>query len=147
MEKQAVHRTIWIKAPPERVWLAITDPAQIQQWFSPTTPWVVTALEVGGKIYAQGYESMTGVIEVFDAPRQFSYRWVSKDEPIMTLTTYRLEEENGGTRVTISESMSGTLSEEIIKQRIEQNGWGWQGVLENMKAYIEGVALPYPQGF
>jgi uncharacterized protein YndB with AHSA1/START domain len=148
MQKLAVHRNIWIKASPERVWLAITDPVQIQQWFSPTIPWVVSALEVGGKIYAEGYESQMGIIEVIDPPREFAYRWTSPsaDDPVTTLTTFTLKEENGGTRVAISESMSGTLSEEIIKRRIEQNGHGWKMALRNMKAYMEGVALPFPDG-
>jgi uncharacterized protein YndB with AHSA1/START domain len=148
MGKLDVHRNIWIKAPINRVWMAITDPAQIQQWFSPTIPWVVTALEVGGKIYAQGYESQTGVIEILDAPREFAYRWTSPSasDPVTTLTTFTLKEENGGTRVTISESMSGALSEEIMQQRIQQNGRGWKMALRNMKAYMEGVALPFPEG-
>ena len=47
MENTALERSIWIAAPRERVWRAITDPAQTQQWFSPPTPWAMDKLDVG----------------------------------------------------------------------------------------------------
>lgn len=31
MERIAIERSIWINAPRERVWLAITDPDQVAQ--------------------------------------------------------------------------------------------------------------------
>jgi hypothetical protein len=37
MRKMAIERSIWIAAPRERVWQAVTDPAQIVQWFAPCT--------------------------------------------------------------------------------------------------------------
>ena len=142
MEKITAERSIWIDAPRERVWRAITDPAQIQQWFSPGTPWALTGLEVGGKLYAVGYESQTGVIQVIDTLRQFTYRWdfPTPGTPIALTTTYTLEDENGGTRVTITETGVGSLPEDV------QNGKGWQMALENLKAWLEGSALPFPEG-
>lgn len=146
MSEHVIQRSIWIAAARERVWQAVTDPAQIQQWFSPTIPWKVSALGIGGKIYAEGYESQMGIIEVLDAPRAFGYRWTSADEPITTLTTFTLDEENGGTRVTISETMSGDLSDAAIRARLGGNENGWQIALENIQAYLEGKPLPFPNG-
>ncbi len=148
MEKATIERTIWIAAPRERVWQAITDPAQIEQWFSPGTPWERTALEVGGKLYARGYESQAGIIEQIDAPRQFTYRWESQppDPRLTTITTYRLEEENGGTRLIFTESLSGSLTEEARQQRIEGTDAGYKMALENLQAYLEGRSLPHPEG-
>ncbi|MBI1880024.1 MAG: SRPBCC domain-containing protein [Chloroflexi bacterium] len=148
MEKLAVERSIWINAPRERVWQAITDPKQIQQWFSPGTPWHLTTLDVGGKLYALGYESQAGIIEVVDSPRQFTYRWETPtpDIPFTLTTTYTLEEENGGTRVTITETGFESLLEDTRQERVDQNGKSWGMALENLKAYLEGRSLPYPEG-
>lgn len=33
MKKMAVERSIWINAPRERVWRAITETEQIRQWW------------------------------------------------------------------------------------------------------------------
>ena len=112
--QEDIKRNIWINAPRERVWQAITDPKLIQQWFSPGTPWALTEPVVGGKVYAIGYESQAGIIQVIDPPRQFTYRWDSQppDSPLTTISTYILDEENGGTRVTFTETLSGDLLEE-----------------------------------
>ena len=38
MEILTVERSIWIGAPRERVWQAVTDPEQLAQWLLPP-PW------------------------------------------------------------------------------------------------------------
>ena len=38
METMAVERSIWIKAPRQRIWQAVTDPEQLVQWFVPGLP-------------------------------------------------------------------------------------------------------------
>ncbi|KPV45879.1 hypothetical protein SE17_43925, partial [Kouleothrix aurantiaca] len=53
----AVERSIWIAAPRERVWRAVTDPAQMEHWFSPGTSWQMSALEVGGKLFTLNPET------------------------------------------------------------------------------------------
>jgi hypothetical protein len=53
----AVERSIWIAAPRQRVWSAITDPLQIEMWFSPGTSWKLTALEVGGRLFVPDPET------------------------------------------------------------------------------------------
>ncbi len=148
MENAALERSIWIAAPRERVWRAITDPAQIQQWFSPPTPWKLDKLDVGGKLYAVGYESQAAIIEVLESPRQFSYSWgmPDADPPMAGMTTYSLEEENGGTRVTLTDVMSETTPAEIRQKHMNQSSGGWVMALENLQAYMEDKSLPYPEG-
>ena len=40
MSKIVIERSIWIASPRERVWQAVTDPAQIAQWFAPGTSFI-----------------------------------------------------------------------------------------------------------
>ena len=84
------------------------------------------------------------LIEVFDPPRQLTTRSLP-DKALAT--TYTLEEENGGTRFTVTETGFEALSEEARQARLNQDDQGWIMVLENLKAYIDGRSLPRPEGF
>lgn len=144
----AIERSIWVDAPRERVWQAITDPKQLQAWYSPTTPWLLSALEVGGKFYVYNIETETEmyaeIIERLDPPHQLVTRTAAETTQV---TTWRLDEEKGGTRVTITNSGYELQSEGTRHQNVEQNAFGFGMALANLKAYNEGKELPYPFGF
>ena len=141
MEKIAIKRSIWIAAPRERVWQAVIDPEQIAQWFAPGT----TFSQNGNTISVRRDETdvEVAVIEVFDPPRQLTTR--SLPDRAIT-TTYTLEEENGGTRFTVIETGFEALSEKARKERLDQDDRGWEMVLENLKAYIDGRKLSGSEG-
>lgn len=147
----AVERSIWIAAPRERVWRAIIDPAQLQQWYSPGTTWQMPALEVGGKLFAldpeTGAEQHIQVIEQIESPQRFVLRTAPEEAGTFEVTAYTLQEEDGGTRLTVTNSGYETMPEEGRWNALEQNAFGWGMMLENVKAYIEGKDLPYPYGF
>jgi uncharacterized protein YndB with AHSA1/START domain len=148
-EKFAVERSIWIDAPRERVWRAITDPKQIQQWFSPTTAWQLSALEVGGRLSVYDPETDTDmyvqVIDLLDPPHQLVTRTEAPETPYVT--TYTLVEENGGTRLTLTHSGYELAPDDTRWDSMEQNAFGFGMMLENMQAHLEGKTLPYPGGF
>jgi len=151
MEKIAVERTIWIAASRERVWQAITDPAQVEQWFSPGTAWKSSGLEVGGtlSVYNPDTDShmYVQVIELVDPPHRLILR--SRPEPPETpkVTTWILEEENGGTRLILTYSGYELDPEDSRQKNMDENAVGFGLMLENIKAHIEGKSLPNPQGF
>lgn len=148
-EKFAIERSIWIKATRERVWHAITDPEQIGKWFSPGTQWHGTGLKVGGKLYVQnpetGAEIYTQLIDVVDPPHQLITRSAPPEIPHATVWT--LDEENGGTRLTITNTGYELESDDVRHNNMEQNAFGFGMMLENIKAHIEGKDLPFPGGF
>ena len=143
----SVERSIWIDAPRERVWEAITVPEQIAQWFSPGTQWRGDGLKVGGKFGVYDPETDSDMyvqtIEALDPPRQL----VTKNDPEPPekphTTKWTLLEEDGGTRLTITY----TGPEDSHQQNMEQNAFGFGMMLENTKAYVEGMSLPFPGGF
>jgi uncharacterized protein YndB with AHSA1/START domain len=147
-DKVLVERIIWINAPRERVWHAVTDPQQITAWFSPGTEWQRSALEPGGRQYVYDKESATElytqIIEVVDPPRLYVTR--STPEPAST-STWHLEEEKGGTRLTFTYSGFEGQPVEGRHMAIEQNTFGFGMMLENLRALVEGRGLPYPGGF
>jgi uncharacterized protein YndB with AHSA1/START domain len=143
MEAITIQRSIWINAPRERVWQAVTDPAQVATWFAPGA---VMSQTDDGKISVRvsDMDIEVAVVEIVDPPRQVTTRSLPDR---LIATTYILEEENGGTRFTVTESGLELLSEDEREMRISQNGKGWELALENLKAYIDGRELPSPQGF
>jgi uncharacterized protein YndB with AHSA1/START domain len=147
----AVERSIWIAAPRERVWHAITDPAQLEQWYSPGTSWRLSALEAGGRLFVPnpetGAEQHTQVIELVDPPHRLVMRSAPEPAGTAEVTAYTLQEEHGGTRLTVTNSGYELAPEEERWSAMEQNAFGFGMMLENLQAHIEGKSLPYPGGF
>ena len=147
----AVERSIWINAPRERVWRAITDPEQVQQWFSPGTQWHGTGLEVGGKLYVTnaetGGEMYVQMIEIVNPPQQLVTRSVPEAGNFPSVTNWMLAEENSGTRLTIIYSGYELMPTDVRQQRMDENSFGFGMMLQNIKASIEGLPLPIPGGF
>ena len=152
MGQVGVERSIWIGAARERVWRALTDPEQIERWFSPGTRWELSSLETGGRLYVRdaetGGELYTQVIEAIEAP----YRLVlhSAGEPPAnpeSRTFHTLVEEKGGTRLSLRYTVYGDEADGTLVRHIEMAGQGFTGVLENIAAHVEGRALVHPKGF
>lgn len=151
-KKIGVERSIWINGSREKVWKAITDPKQIQQWYSPNTAWNLSALEVGGKIFATNPENKAEmyveIIQVLDPPHQLATRNVPEPpDTIVKDKTYLLTEENGGTRLTLILTGYELESKETRWNQMEENAFGFAMMLQNAKAYVEGRDLPFPWGF
>jgi uncharacterized protein YndB with AHSA1/START domain len=150
-DKLAVERTIWIAAPRERVWEALTDPAQIAQWFSPGSTFKATGTEVGSRLYIEdpetGGEMYTQVIDLYDAPYRLVTRSTPEPPETPTVTSYRLDEEKNGTRLTLTYSGYELKPAETRGQNMEENAFGFGMMLANVKAFIEGTPMPMPGGF
>ena len=146
METITVERPVWIAAPCEQVWAAITEPAQLTKWYAPGCPWQILTLKVGEsvKFYNTDTEILAATIEVLDKPRQFSLRWQPDEtypSAIIT-TTFTLEEDNNGTHVTIMESGFEAFPETVRQERIDQAIGAYNFSMENLKAYLEGRDVP-----
>jgi uncharacterized protein YndB with AHSA1/START domain len=147
----AVERSIWMDAPRERVWRAVTDPAMIEQWFSPGTPWVLSALEVGGRLFVRneetGAEMYTQVVDELDPPRRFVTRTLGEPSEPTYRSLYTLAEEKGGTRLTFTYIANELEPDEGAWMQLEQHAFGFGMMLENVRAVVERTSLPYPAGF
>lgn len=146
-----VERSIWIAAPRERVWRAVTDPAQMEPWFSPGTSWKLSAFEVGGKLFAPDPETgaprYTQIIQTIEPLQRFTLQSEPEANGNAYVTDYVLTDEKDGTRLTIAHSGYHLDPEGERNDRIEQNGFGFGMMLLNIKAFVEGQTLPNPSGF
>jgi uncharacterized protein YndB with AHSA1/START domain len=141
-----IERVITLPQPPERVWQALTEPAQLARWFGHRAE---VDLRVGGDIFfgwGSG-EIARARIEVIDPPRCFAFRWRPyKSDPELpietggptTLVEFSLEQIPQGTRLTLVESGFAVLPAEIYAKSLADNQQGWTEELANLAAYIQG---------
>jgi len=133
-----VHATVEIGAPPEVVFRALTDPAELRTWWgSPelyrTDDWKVD-LRPGGRWSCQarspqGDAEVRGEYLAVEPPRLLEYTWEpSWEQYRRTLIRCTLEPIAGGTRVSIVHR--GFPSDASARDHAE----GWRRVL----AWLEG---------
>jgi len=142
MEAVTIKRSIWINAPRQRVWEAVTVPEQIAGWFAPGMTFKNENNIIS--ILMDGQYVDVAWVEVVEPPRQLTTRGLPDK---LIATTYLLEEENGGTRFTVIENGLESLPAEDREKHLEQDSAGWELALGNLNAYIEGKPLVKPEGF
>ena len=140
---------IEIAAPPERVFQALTDAAELRQWFTdPSCPihlWEMDA-RLGGR-YRYNTEAGTAVVNKvrefechgeiveFDPPRVLAYTWIANwhDDPSQTtVVSWVLTATKGGTHVKVTHSG-------LAKMPVARKDYagGWIGVLGLLKKFTE----------
>ena len=87
------------------------------------------------------------VIEKVDPPYQLITRSEPAPEEVPQTTIWTLQEENQGTRLTITHTGYELQSADERPNNMEQNTFGFGMMLENLRALVEGQELPYPGGF
>lgn len=138
---------IWIEAPRERTWHAITETEHIRQWWGAAGYAEITALSPAAIIrFGNGENAIFAMIRRVDPPHEFVYEWPPHPRyfSVPFVTSYTLEEESGGTRVTFSESgFDAWPDDEARRSRFERISREFRMVLENLKAYLEARTLPH----
>jgi uncharacterized protein YndB with AHSA1/START domain len=138
-----IERTILLPVPRERVWRAITQPAELSKWFARECDFT---LEVGSSMtltWASGPVAC-GVIEVIEPPQRFAFRWHAKPTPYTdpltpensTLVTFTLEEIDSGTQVTVTETGFATLPQAAREHVLAENTSGWRAELQDLVDYF-----------
>ena len=146
-ETDRIEKQVSLNAPRSRVWRAIADSTQFGEWFGVKMegPFAV-GKTVRGKILNKAYEhiQMEMAIEQIEPETYFSYRWHPyandpkadySSEPA-TLVEFRLEEENGGTRLTIVESGFDRIPQTRRAEAFRMNDNGWTGQIRNIEKYV-----------
>ena len=148
VEGLSVTRAVPIAAPVEKVWAAITEPAHIARWFGQRAVLDELSLGARGVFSFDGYGDFPVLIEELDPLRVVAYRWSNDnaraldpeqvDPAHSTVFRFTLEPTAGGTLLTVVESGFGTLADPLAS--LESNRTGWTAELDELVAYVEGVA-------
>jgi uncharacterized protein YndB with AHSA1/START domain len=142
-----IEKEILLSAPRARVWQALTDHKQFGEWFridlrAPFAPGARTS----GRMLHKGYEHVTVEFDVqrVDPETYFAYRWhpyaidpkMDYSAEPMTLVEFRLEEIEGGTRLTTVESGFDRIPAARRDEAFRMNDGGWTGQLKNIEKYV-----------
>jgi uncharacterized protein YndB with AHSA1/START domain len=147
MDTDRLEKSIFLRAPRSRVWRAISNPEEFGSWFRVKLEGAFApGARVLGRITYPGYEHMRleMAIERMEPERLFSYRWhpyaveagVDYSGEPTTLVEFRLEEANGGTRLTVIESGFDRIPLARRAEAFRMNEQGWAEQLENIERHV-----------
>jgi uncharacterized protein YndB with AHSA1/START domain len=129
-----------IKAPPARVWAAITQPDLMLQWWGPDagpTLSVVADVRPGGRFSVvfrllNGEEhNPTGIYQQVVPEKLLVFTWDLPGAPEpQSLVTFRLEPFDGGTVLTLTHER---LPDDAARASHET---GWSGLLDKLPAFL-----------
>jgi uncharacterized protein YndB with AHSA1/START domain len=141
-DNDAVTCEIFIAAPRERVFEALTDPNQVSQWWGHKGRYHMENFSMdvrpGGKWSTTGVSATSGNISVhgefleIDPPRRLSYTWISSWLQKVTNVLWELENLNGGTLLKLTHAgFAGDVA------ATENHTHGWNLALVWLQAYAE----------
>lgn len=158
MNADRIEKKILLRATPERVWRALTDPDEFRSWFGvqvegPFQPGAhVRGAIVGTLVDAKiaemqrqhGGTPFEFTIERMERPRLFSFRWhphaveagVDYSREPTTLIVFTIEETAEGVMLTVTESGFEGIPLERRAKAFESNEGGWAIMLGIIGKYL-----------
>ena len=147
MEQNRIEKHVDLKAPPSRVWKALTDHKEFGQWFGVKLegPFIV-GKTVSGKLNHPGLEHMQWTVDVkkMEPERLFSFTWhpyaidvavdYSKETP--TLVEFKLEAIGSGTHLVVTESGFDKIPANRRLEAFRMDEEGWIEQMENIAKYV-----------
>ncbi|MDZ4859981.1 MAG: SRPBCC family protein [Candidatus Hydrogenedentes bacterium] len=148
MSKPEFVYTIYIKAPTEKIWQALTDSATSAQYWGGSQ--VRSDWKVGSTVDIvdpAGRVATTGKVIEFDAPRRLSYSWHVVFHEVFSCeghskVTFELEPLGEATKLTITHD--GFEPGSLV---LESTSEGWPMLLSDLKSVLEtgSPATPAPK--
>ena len=147
-DSSRIDRAIEIKAPPERVWRALTNAADLSAWFqvkiegeiAPGNDVWMTSVHAGHA----GMRFLVRFVEL-TPPRRFVWQWhpgavdanVDYSHEPFTTVTFTLESCGDGTRLSVAETGFDQISLARRATVYEDNAGGWTEVMGWVRKYAE----------
>jgi uncharacterized protein YndB with AHSA1/START domain len=118
----------------ERVWRAVTDPAELREWFPSEVIYeqrlgAPMTFDFGGK---HGIEPMPGEVLEWDPPRAFAFAW-GEDE-----LRFELQPLGDRTRLVFTHAFSHEPG------KTARDAAGWESCFEAFDAVLDGAPKPEP---
>lgn len=143
-----IEKHISLKAPVARVWRALTDYREFNEWFMVAleSPFVVGEMCAGNITYP-GYEYMRleAWVKVMDPEKLFVFDWcplpgdlTEEEKKLRTQVEFILEEIPEGTQLTIIESGFASLPDNARRdEALRSNSEGWEAQTKNIATHVE----------
>jgi uncharacterized protein YndB with AHSA1/START domain len=147
----SIEKQIELKAPPSRVWRALTDYREFGEWFRVKLDGPFVAGEVSrGHITYPGYEHIRWEARVvrMEPETLFSFTWhpyavdpaadYSGETP--TLVEFRSQEIPGGTLLRVVESGFDKIPAGRRMEAFRMNDGGWEEQIKNIENHVDANA-------
>jgi len=150
MDDQII-KSIELKAPPARVWRALTDWREFGEWFHVKLEGPFAVGQVSrGHITHPGFEHIVweALIEKMESERLFSYTWAQIEfhdkeryspdysQAPRTLVEFHLEKTASGTLLTVTESGFASVPAGWRERAQRGNEGGWAQQMKNIEGYL-----------
>ena len=133
---------LFIAAPRERIFQALTDPAQASKWWGRKDHYYFTHFDMdvrpGGKWSTTGTSQKMGDINVHgeflevDPPSRLAYTWVSNWMEARTKVLWELDSQSNGTMVKLTHSGFAGSDDQA-----KGHSFGWTLVFTWLQAFVE----------
>jgi len=151
-DQDAILAEVFIAAPSERVFAALTDPHQMLQWWGQKGMYRCTQFHTdvrpGGEWRCEGVNDngqpfrLGGEYLQVDPPALLVYTWVASwTGDLKTTVRWELEPASGGTQVRMRHSGFA-----VRPEAVHEHAHGWQLVLGWMQAFVETGATVDTRG-
>ncbi|MGB0134032.1 SRPBCC family protein [Dokdonella sp.] len=144
----SITKEIEISAPVSRVWQALTDHEQFEQWFRIKLEGPFRLQEITrGKFTHPGFEHVKweATVTAIEPEHRFAFTWhpyaveantdYSKEEP--TLVEFTLQPTSGGTLLRVVESGFDKIPAGRRPEALRMNTHGWETQMKNIKQHVE----------
>lgn len=147
-EMSRIEKRMLIRAPRARVWRALTETGEFARWFGVE---MTGTFQPGARLEmksthegeCQG-ESTYVEVQEMTPERTFSWRWhpgvrqpdVDYSQEPTTLVEFRLEDAEGGTLVTVTETGFDRISLARRAGVFAQNEAGWTSQMKSLESYV-----------
>jgi uncharacterized protein YndB with AHSA1/START domain len=125
-----------LRHPVEKVWAALTNPAQLAQWLAPGE----IELTLGGRVYlafTDGDSVIDGRVTAIAPPRLLEFTWMDKDDDL-GFVRWELIAEDGGTRLDLTHNLPESARAFGLPALA-----GWHSLLEQLAALLDGQPMSF----
>ena len=139
-----IERTVHLPHDRERVWAALTTAEGLGTWFGNRA---VVDLRVGGEARLEWDSGDTATLTFarLEPPAVVAWTWgisgLDDADPRRTHVEFVLQEQDGGTRLTVVESGFAQLADpEQRRVAVDGNTEGWRSELAELVTYLDAAA-------
>lgn len=128
-----LEKELFIRAAPERVWRALTEKAELEQWF--LTEAMVDARPGGTLRFAWQQDTVDGHFLALDPPHHLVFSWQEQHNLGATTVTIDLTPQEDGTLLRLVHTGFGSGPE--WDTTFTGTDSGWSAELENLRIWLE----------
>jgi uncharacterized protein YndB with AHSA1/START domain len=127
----SIERELLLDVPADEVWKAVSDEAMLRDWLAPE---IELDLRPRGAVLCrtEDGEQRLGAVELVEEGERLAFRW-QRDGAAQSRVEFRVEETDGGTRLTVIET-------ELEAKAAAEASEGWRQRLESLRLALANLA-------